>query len=35
MDTVKEGVTGFQFGRMDPDELVDQDAEAVADAIAR
>lgn len=35
MDTVKEGVTGFHMGLLDPDKLVDKDAEAVADAIAR
>lgn len=35
VDTVKEGVTGFHMGRLDPDKLVDKDAEAVADSVAR
>ena len=35
MDTVKDGVTGFHFGKMDPDALVDKDAEAVSDEIDR
>ena len=35
VDTVKEGVTGFHMGLLDPDALVDKDAEAVADCIAR
>ncbi len=28
VDTVKEGVTGFQMGAMDPDRLADSDAGA-------
>ena len=35
VDTVKEGVTGFQMGAMDPDGLIDADAEAVAATILR
>lgn len=35
VDTVKEGVTGFQMGAMDPDELVASDADAVAQTILR
>lgn len=35
VDTVKEGVTGFQMGAMDPDGLTDGDAEAVATTIVR
>lgn len=35
VDTVKEGVTGFQMGAMNPDALTDGDAEAVAATIAR
>ncbi|KAK9799719.1 hypothetical protein WJX73_003691 [Symbiochloris irregularis] len=35
VDTVKEGTTGFHIGRMDPDKLVDADAQAIADTIAR
>jgi granule-bound starch synthase len=35
VDTVKEGVTGFQMGAMDPDDLLDEDAEAVAATMKR
>lgn len=35
VDTVKEGVTGFQMGAMDPDGLTDADAEAVATTMVR
>jgi granule-bound starch synthase len=35
VDTVSEGVTGFQMGAMDPDDLQEEDAEAVATAITR
>jgi granule-bound starch synthase len=35
VDTVKEGITGFQMGAMDPDGLVEADAEAVAATMAR
>mmetsp|Transcript_4754 Transcript_4754/g.5525 ORF Transcript_4754/g.5525 Transcript_4754/m.5525 type:complete len:621 (+) Transcript_4754:57-1919(+) len=29
VDTVKEGVTGFQIGAMDPDDLVQEDVDAI------
>ena len=35
VDTVSEGVTGFQMGAMDPDSLLDEDADAVASAMRR
>lgn len=35
VDTVKEGVTGFQMGAMDPDELLEEDADAVAATMER
>ena len=35
VDTVKEGVTGFHMGRLDPDKLQDRDAESVAESVAR
>jgi granule-bound starch synthase len=35
VDTVSEGVTGFQMGAMDPDSLLEEDAEAVAAAMNR
>ena len=35
VDTVKEGVTGFHMGALDPDNLTDEDAEAVASTIVR
>ena len=35
VDTVKEGVTGFQMGAMDPDGLIEEDAEAVAATMKR
>ena len=35
VDTVKEGVTGFQMGAMDPDSLLEEDAEAVAATMKR
>jgi granule-bound starch synthase len=35
VDTVSEGVTGFQMGAMDPDSLLDEDADAVASAMKR
>lgn len=33
VDTVKEGVTGFQMGAMDPDRLTDADAGALGSAV--
>jgi granule-bound starch synthase len=35
VDTVKEGVTGFQMGAMNPDRLDEADAEAVAQTMLR
>merc|ERR1719231_549038 len=35
VDTVKEGVTGFHIGAMDPDHLVEADVEAVVETCAR
>jgi granule-bound starch synthase len=35
VDTVKEGVTGFHIGALDPDSLTEADAEAVAATVAR
>lgn len=35
VDTVKEGVTGFHMGSLNPDELVEEDASAVAASIVR
>ncbi len=35
VDTVKEGVTGFQMGAMDPDGLAEADVEAVAATMER
>ena len=35
VDTVKDGVTGFHMGVFDTDELVESDAEAVANTINR
>jgi len=35
VDTVKEGVTGFHMGALDPDKLVDADASAIAATVAR
>ena len=35
VDTVKEGITGFHMGAMDPDGLVDSDAESVAATMTR
>jgi granule-bound starch synthase len=35
VDTVKEGVTGFHMGVMDPDGLEEGDAEAVAETMMR
>jgi granule-bound starch synthase len=35
VDTVKEGRTGFQMGAMNPDGLTPEDADAVAETIAR
>jgi len=35
VDTVKEGVTGFHIGRFDPDDLLPEDAAAVAATVAR
>jgi granule-bound starch synthase len=35
VDTVKEGVTGFHMGRMDPDDLVPADVAAVTEACVR
>lgn len=35
VDTVKEGVTGFQMGAMDPDNLEEADADAICQTILR
>lgn len=35
VDTVKEGVTGFHMGAMDPDALTATDAQAVAATMQR
>lgn len=35
VDTVSEGVTGFQMGAMDPDGLLPEDADSVAETMAR
>ncbi|MEW5299851.1 MAG: hypothetical protein WDW36_002825 [Sanguina aurantia] len=35
VDTVKEGVTGLHMGKLDPDELLQEDAAAVAGTVAR
>jgi len=35
VDTVKEGVTGFHIGEMDPDDLVEKDVEAICETMAR
>merc|ERR1719199_1574338 len=35
VDTVKEGVTGFHIGAMDPDELVEEDVQAMVATIER
>ncbi len=35
VDTVKEGVTGFHMGKLDPDELLPEDADAVAATMSR
>lgn len=35
VDTVKDGVTGFHLGKMDPDKLLDKDAQAVAQGMIR
>uniref|UniRef100_A0A7S0MWB4 Starch synthase, chloroplastic/amyloplastic n=1 Tax=Pyramimonas obovata TaxID=1411642 RepID=A0A7S0MWB4_9CHLO len=35
VDTVKEGVTGFHIGAMDPDELVEEDVDAMVATIER
>ena len=35
MDPVKEGVTGFHMGELDPDKLDEADVDAVAATIAR
>jgi len=34
VDTVKEGVTGFHIGALDPDALVEEDVQAVAETVA-
>lgn len=34
-DTVKEGETGFHIGEMDLEELVPENVEAIADAVAK
>ena len=35
VDTVKDGETGFHLGKMDPDKLLDSDAEAIAQGMIR
>ncbi|CAG9462036.1 unnamed protein product [Pedinophyceae sp. YPF-701] len=35
VDTVKEGVTGFHMGAIDPDDLLPEDVEAVVEACTR
>lgn len=35
VDTVKDGVTGFQMGAFDPDAATDADTDAIAAAMAR
>jgi granule-bound starch synthase len=35
VDTVSEGITGFQMGAMDPDSLLPEDADAVASSMKR
>jgi granule-bound starch synthase len=35
VDTVKEGVTGFQMGAFDAEELAEEDVEAVAETVSR
>jgi len=35
VDTVKEGVTGFQMGRFDPEELAEEDVDAIVETVAR
>eukprot|EP01024_Parvocaulis_polyphysoides_P027525 TRINITY_DN2493_c0_g1_i3.p1 TRINITY_DN2493_c0_g1~~TRINITY_DN2493_c0_g1_i3.p1 ORF type:complete len:626 (+),score=87.57 TRINITY_DN2493_c0_g1_i3:68-1879(+) len=35
VDTVKEGVTGFQMGAFDPEELEEKDVESVAQTVER
>jgi len=35
VDTVKEGVTGFHIGEMDPDDLVQKDVQAISETMAR
>ena len=35
VDTVKEGVTGYHIGRLDPDDLLPEDVEAVASTAER
>lgn len=35
VDTVKDGVTGFHLGKMDPDKLLNKDAQAVAQGMIR
>lgn len=35
VDTVKDGVTGFHLGKMDPDKLRPQDAQAIAQGMLR
>lgn len=35
VDTVSEGITGFQMGAMDPDDLLEEDADAVASSMKR
>lgn len=35
VDTVKEGVTGFHIGALDPDELLQADADAIGVTVAR
>merc|ERR1719207_274561 len=34
VDTVKEGITGYHIGALDPDALVEEDVQAVAETVA-
>eukprot|EP00873_Tetraselmis_striata_P011713 jgi/Tetstr1/431977/TSEL_021454.t1 len=35
VDTVKEGVTGFQMGAFDPEELAEEDVDAIVETVTR